>query len=118
MRLDGFDSLQIVIVRGVLQRQHFVELGVVFLLKHSSIFTSDFAGLVVAAIFCDLVDEEKREHLDALSEERLLLVKVRLDRFANLDAAERRFVHVAGGFAGSKHHAVGEADRVLDRVNI
>ena len=62
-------------------------------------------GLVVVAVLGDLVDEEQRQHLDALGEERLLLLEVRLDRLADLDAADGRFVDVAGRLAGASAHA-------------
>ena len=53
-----------------------------------------------------------------LGEERLLLVEVRLDRFADLDAPQGRFVHVACGLARHQLHAVGEAHRCRCGVDV
>ncbi len=49
---------------------------------------------LVVAVLGDLVDEEQRQHLDALREELALLVQVRADDLADLDAPLRVLGHV------------------------
>ena len=45
-------------------------------------------------------------------EQGLFLVEVGLDRLANLDAAQCRLGHIAGGIAHRQLQPVGEAQRV------
>jgi hypothetical protein len=97
---------------------HFVQPGEVFFLENAGVFASLLSRVGVAAILRHLVDEEQGKHLDALMEQRLFFVEVRLDRLANLDAPQGRFVHVARCFTGLEHNAIGEADRVVDGVDV
>mgnify|MGYP001565684970 CR=1 FL=1 len=66
-------------------RQKFLFEKLILLLEHAGVFAL-FVGLGIVAVLHHLVDEEERQHLDALGEELLLLVEVRLDRLADLDA--------------------------------
>ncbi|MGO9502626.1 MAG: hypothetical protein ACLPUO_13860 [Streptosporangiaceae bacterium] len=74
---------------------------------------------VVVAVLGDLVDEEQRKDLDVLREELALLVEVRADDFADLDAPLGFLGHVAvGELTGDYDIAVAELDHVAVGVDV
>ena len=96
------DVLEIVFVWVVLQLQIFIECLTVFLLEHLGVFAGQLFRLFVLTVFGDLVDKEQGEGFDALVKIFLFLLQMSANRFANLNAAQRVFVNVAGGFAGAQ----------------
>ena len=117
VRLFRRNALQVLDVRRFIQIQHLVQVLAVFLFKDPCVVTFLVRRRVVA-VLDHFIDEEQGQDLDALLEQRLFLVEVRLDRFPNLDATQRRFVHVPGGFANKKLNAVGEAQGVGVGVDV
>ena len=111
------NALQVLDVRRFIQVQHLVQVLAVFLFKDPRVIAFLVRRRVVA-VLDHFIDEEQGQDLDALLEQRLLLVEVRLDRLPNLDATQRRFVHVPGGFANKKLNAVGEAQGVGIGVDV
>ena len=91
-RLDVV-ALQVVLVRvgrvvEVELAEAFRRRRVVLLLEDAGVVAERVLAVVVA-VLRDLVDEEQRQHLDALREELALLVEVGADDLADLDAALR-----------------------------
>ena len=85
-------------VLAVGERGHkFLHGARVFLLKHLGELALPAVALVVDAVAVNMVDEEERQHLDALGEELALVLQVGLDGFAYLVAAHDVVV-------GSPHH--------------
>ena len=109
--LLGADAFEVLDVSRLVQVQHLVEVQVVFLFEDAGVLAL-LVRLRVVPVLSHLVDEVQRQHLHALLEQGLLLVEVGLDRLANLDAAQRRLGHVAGGIPHRQLQPVGEAQRV------
>ena len=86
VRLFRRNALQVFDIRRFIQIQHLVEVLAVFLFKDPRVVTFLVRRRVVA-VLDHFIDEEQGQDLDALLEQRLLLVEVRLDRLPNLDAA-------------------------------
>ena len=86
MRLFRRNALQVFDIRRFIQIQHLVQVLAVFLFKDPRVVTFLVRRRVVA-VLDHFIDEEQGQDLDALLEQRLLLVEVRLDRLPNLDAA-------------------------------
>src|SRR5574344_734487 len=72
-------------------RKTLIDSSRIFLFKHPGVLTGR-AGLVfgirIGPVICNLVDEEERQHLNALREELTLLVEVSLDRLTDLNATK------------------------------
>ena len=74
---------------------------------------------VVVAVLRHLVDEEQREHLDALREQLALLVEVGSDHLSDLDATLRLLGDITVGELSSDDHVtVAELDHVADGVDV
>ena len=84
----------------------------VFFLKNPGILAS-LIGLTVITILCHFIDKKKRQHLDALSKEHLLLFKMRSDCLTNLNPPHGHFSNITRCIARSQNMAVDKFDRIM-----
>ena len=108
---------KILLIRGIFQRQIFVQDMEILLLKHLTVFTQLFvAVLVVLTVFGHLIDEEQRKGFDSHVEVFLFLFKMGENGFPNLDTAHIGFGHIAPNLAGVKHFTIGKGYGTAQRV--
>ena len=105
-RVDGEFAEHLVTNRGVL------------LLEHPRIVAESVLTAVVA-VLGDLVDEEQREHLDALAEQLAFLVQMGTNDLTNLDAPLGLLGDVPVGQLPCRDHiAAAQLDHVAVRVDL
>ena len=109
MGLVDRDAAEILHILRVIHILIFVQLCPVLLFEDLTIASQQrIAVFIILAILGNLVDEEKREALDAAMEERTLFAEVRLDGFPYLDASLVIGSYVADYFLQHQTFAVAE----------
>ena len=118
MRLVGIRLFQELKILRALQQilLHRLADGIVFFFEHPGV-NAHLVRSVVIAILLDLVNEEQRKHLDTLAEKRTFTLKMRNNRFANLNAAQLILVHHADAVASINLLAVRESHRRIIAVH-
>ena len=89
----------------------------VLLLEYACVFAESVLAVVIA-VLADLVDEEQRQHLDALREQLALLLQVGADDLTDLDAPLRLLGHVLGDLTGADDRSVAQLDDVAVSIDI
>ena len=117
MGLVDRDAAEILHILRVVHILIFIQFCLVFLFEDFSIASQQrIAVFIILAILGNLVDEEKREALDATMEERTLFAEVRLDGFPYLDASLVVGSYVADYFLQHQTFAVAELYLAASRL--
>ena len=112
------ETTQVSLIIVLKQSQVFVQIAIVFILKHLPQRTLHLVPVrVIALVVGHLVDEEQRKGLDALLEQGSFLLKMRLDGFPNLYQLDGFLADIAHHLALTQLFAVLEIDRVRQRVD-
>ena len=118
MRARGGNAFEIPVVGRVFQRHHLGQLLVVLFLKHLGVLAIALARLVIAAVLADGINEEPRQHLDALRKQGLLFLEVGFDGLADLDTAQCGFADIACRFPRHQLMPIGEAHGVGQGIDV
>ena len=116
-------TLQILVIHSGrrIERQlaeHLIGKLRVLLLENPGVVAQRVVTCVIA-VLRHLVDEEQRQHLDALREELALLIEMGADHLADLDAALGLLGHVpVGELAGHDDVAVAQLDHVTVGIDV
>ena len=116
-RVDAREVLSVRLVVDRKLREVLALQQLVLFLENPRVLTVS-VGLVIVPVLHHFVDEEQRQDLDALCEQLLFLVQVRLDRLTDLDAADVALGDVAVRLTGAQHFATREFDRVVHGVDL
>ena len=110
---------EILLVSIVEHSQMLVQNTDIFLLEHLAVLTEHLVPIfIVLTVFCNLVDEEERQCLDALVKEFFFLLKVRKNSLSNLDTAHIFFRYITHNIASLDNFTVGKGYSATDGVNL
>ena len=101
------------------RKLHLADNILVLLLKHLCI--NAVIGLacgIVALVLVHLVNKEQAQHFNALVEQLAFPLKMRKDRFPNLDAAQLVLVHLADHISGKQSDTIQKFNVVIAAINL
>ena len=119
VRVFDVDRFEIFDIGRFVYAVVFVEDGVILFFEHDAEIAEQLVALlVVLAIVFDFVDEEQRQTLDPLIEKLFLLLEMRADGLADLNAAHIRLVDISDRLVRLERYTVEEDKLVAYGVDL
>ena len=114
------NCLQVADVIILAQRKlHLADNILVLLLKHLCINTVvRLACGIVALVLVHFIYKEQAQHFNALVEQLTFPLKMRKDRFPNLDAAQLVLVHLADHISGKQSDTIQKFNVIITAINL
>ena len=117
--VGDFNAAEIFLIRRIEQSQILVQNVVVFFFKDTPVLTEQLVSvLIILAVLCNLVNEKQGKHFDSHIKELFFFLKMRLNRFSDLDSPHILLYHITDNLALANNCAVRESYRAVKRLNV